>query len=350
MLKAVCIGDPHIKSDNLTEYQLFQERLMQMLERETPDIVVILGDVLHHHEKLYTPSLNRAISFIKTISDLYKTYVLVGNHDMINNQQFLSDNHWMNSLKLWDNGVVIVDRTVYEKINGVGFALVPYVYPGRFVEALEIDGSDEWKTIDVIFAHQEFKGCKMGAIVSEHGDEWLDEYPLVVSGHVHQNQWVGRKVYYTGSAMQHAFGESERNIIAVLGLSPGSTPLVREIDLDLPRKKIVNVDIHRAETFSVNHEARDKTRLTITGNAEDFKTFKKTQKYKELVDGGVKVVFKQKKSSQEDQPHSTDDAASSCFHEILHDIVTRETDPMLYRIYQKIVNDRDEIIIIPNNK
>ena len=45
------------------------------------------------------------------MSEITMTYILVGNHDMINNQQFLTDNHWMNGLKQWDN-IVIVDHPV----------------------------------------------------------------------------------------------------------------------------------------------------------------------------------------------------------------------------------------------
>ena len=43
------------------------------------------------------------------MSEISTTYILVGNHDLINNQQFLSTNHWMNALKDWPN-IFIVDK------------------------------------------------------------------------------------------------------------------------------------------------------------------------------------------------------------------------------------------------
>ncbi len=50
--------------------------------------------------------------------------------------------------------------------------MVPYVPPGRFVEALNIIDNEWWKNVNCIFAHQEFYGCKMGAIESIEGDKW----------------------------------------------------------------------------------------------------------------------------------------------------------------------------------
>ena len=68
----------------------------------------------------------------------------------------------------------------------------------------------------IIFSHQEFSGCKMGAIISIEGDKWSLDYPHIVSGHIHSRQIPQKNIYYPGAAMQHAFGESEKNIIAFL--------------------------------------------------------------------------------------------------------------------------------------
>lgn len=257
-MKIIAIGDPHIKSDNITEYSLFEDRLHNLLDIQQPNFVVILGDVLHHHEKLYTPSLNRAIDFIRNIGEKYKTFVLVGNHDMINNQQFLSENHWMNSIKLWNKNIQIVDKLVEYIEDGYKFILCPYVYPGRFKEALNSNPNITWNDAKIIFAHQEFKGCKMGAIISETGDEWDENLPMVISGHVHMNQWVGKNVYYSGSALQHAFGESERNVIPVIYGLDREEIKIEEVDLDLPRKKIVSVDMDNIEKLKIPSEKKIK--------------------------------------------------------------------------------------------
>ena len=39
-------------------------------------------------------------------------------------------------------------------------------------ESVAISKYENWKECRAIFCHQEFKKCKMGAVVSEHGDDW----------------------------------------------------------------------------------------------------------------------------------------------------------------------------------
>ena len=135
---------------------------------------------MHEHERLHTSALNKAYDLIKMSSEYAEVYCLVGNHDLINNRQFLTKNHWMNAMKEWPR-VTIVDYPIYVEMDGFSFSAVPYVPPGSFMDALNF--IPRWKDSDVIFAHQEIKGCKMGAIISEEGDEWLDGYPFLVSGH-----------------------------------------------------------------------------------------------------------------------------------------------------------------------
>ena len=85
--------------------------------------------------------MNRVYSFIKKLINYAKVYILVGNHDMISQHEFLNENHWMKVLKHW-NGVVIVDKVVYiEKYN---ITLLPYVHSGRFIEALNTNNNN-WK-------------------------------------------------------------------------------------------------------------------------------------------------------------------------------------------------------------
>lgn len=336
-MKIIAIGDPHIKSDNIIEFDIFNKKLHDLIDRELPDFIVVLGDVLHYHEKLYTQSLNRATTFLKDLGTKIKTFVLVGNHDMINNQQFLTDNHWMNGMKLWNNNVIVVDKTEKIKLYDKNIYLLPYVFPGRFVEALETKDK-EWNNADIIFAHQEFKGCKMGAIISEVGDTWDEKSPMVVSGHIHSNQWIGKNVYYPGSAMQHAFGESDRNIIPVIEWE-GNNIKIREEDLGLPRKKIVTTDIDKIDKLKIK-ETEDQIKLTINGTNEEFKQFKSTKKYKDLINSGIKVVFKQKELKKSTKVNSVD------FDEILKELIISEKNSQLYSLYQKIVNNSDEIIIL----
>ena len=283
---------------------------------------MILGDLLHHHERIHALSLNKAYEFIDKLRKEAFTYILVGNHDMINNQQFLTKNHWMNGLKEWTN-VKVVDTVYTDSINNHKFVFCPYVPPGRFMEALNVI---EWKNTDIIFAHQEFYGCKMGAIESVDGDKWDLELPYVVSGHIHSNQTIQPNIYYPGAAMQHAFGESEKNIIPYFELK--NHIKLEEINLGLARKRIIYIDANDLEEYSIP-ETKDQIRLTVSGTFEQFKVFKKSKKYKELVKNGLKVIYKAKK--QKLLEIKTND-----FIKILKELVQRENNEILSNDFQEI--------------
>jgi DNA repair exonuclease SbcCD nuclease subunit len=344
MSRILVIGDPHFRIDNVPEVELFIELTEKLARERSPDFIVILGDVLHTHERLHTIPLNLAYDFIKRLSIIAFTYVLVGNHDYIQNQQFLTQNHWMNAMKAWAN-VCIVDQVEKKEESDQKFIFCPYVPNGRFEEALNtLPG---WETATCIFAHQEFYGCKMGAIVSVEGDPWNEDFPLVISGHIHSKQRPQKNILYTGSALQHAFGESEKNILLFCSFIPGKDPVFEEIDLGLPRKKIVYMDMDKVETY-VAPKTDDDLKLSLTGSYEEFKAFKKTEKFKELTKEGVKVVFKANKKpcceegggeGEIQQGEKLKSRSTADFKSILYDLIIETKDSNLYEQYELVVNN-----------
>jgi DNA repair exonuclease SbcCD nuclease subunit len=337
MVSLLFIGDPHFQVGNIPEVNEFIMRLEALALDKQPDIICIAGDLLHTHERLHTVPLNKAYDLVDRMRKIAKTYVLVGNHDFIQNQQFLTENHWMNGMKEWEN-TVIVDKVTTLCLNDIFLVFTPYVSPGRFEEALNTC-SEEWKTADCIFAHQEFFGCKMGAIVSVEGDKWPLDFPEVVSGHIHSKQRPQENIYYSGSAMQHAFGESEKNIIALLTWEePGEKYGLEEFDLKLPRKRIVYTDVESMEDYKAP-ETEDKIKITISGVYDEFKAFKKTKKYRELIKSGTKVVFKPKRL-QKKKKENAPPIDESSFTTILTSLVNAEKNPCLCQAYELVVNNK----------
>jgi DNA repair exonuclease SbcCD nuclease subunit len=342
MVKILVIGDPHYKVDSIPECEIFTKRVTELATSIQPGLIVILGDILHTHERLHTTALNKAYDLVDKMRNITKTYVLVGNHDYCSNNAFLTDNHWMNGMKEWKN-IVIVDKTIIDFIEGEKIVFVPYVPPGRFSEALNTRVG-EWENASCIFAHQEFSGCKMGAIISIEGDKWPLTNPHVISGHIHSRQIVQKNIYYPGSAMQIAFGESEKNIIPIMNLVDHEYNL-EEIDLGLPRKKIVYMDIEDIDSY-VPPDTADTVKVTLSGGYEQFKAIKKTKKYKELVDKGVKVVFKTKKLEKKEKADSLNNAQENMvdgvhFGDILRDIIAETADLYLHQSYQSVVNGKE---------
>jgi len=348
-MKVLAVGDPHFKTDNVQEVTLFVDRLEALVKTRQPDLIVILGDLLHTHERLHSVPLNMAVDFVERMSHLVETFILVGNHDMCNNSQFLTTEHWMNCLKNMPN-VQVIDQVTYRNLEGIELLFCPYVPPGRFQEALDTLKEPDWRKVDCIFAHQEFYGCKMGAIISVDGDKWPEHYPQIVSGHIHSKQSLPPNIYYCGSSMQHAFGESEENIIPILSWEQTGQPYVlEEVDLDLPRRRILYTDVADIDGLKLP-ETEDKLKITVSGVYDEFKAFKKTKKYREIVKTGTKIVFKAKKVKAVDGEEATEPVTETDFSKILSVLVNQEKNPYLYELYELVLNSKmvpaDDVIFI----
>lgn len=240
IFKVLVIGDPHFKADNALETDLMTSKLIDLVLKEQPDFTVVSGDTLHTHDLVRLDPLCRATDFFQKLREVNNhLYILIGNHDRPNNACYLTSDHPFNSLKDWRQ-TTVVDRvqTATHLIKSIGqkaaFTFVPYVPVGRFAEALQTVGLNTDPSMDtatvhlqemsVVFAHQEFKWAKMGAIVSEHGDPWPISAPLCVSGHVHDYDELCTNLIYPGTPIQHGYADKPDKTVSLLHFKLAATP------------------------------------------------------------------------------------------------------------------------------
>lgn len=321
-MKALVVGDVHIKLDNLTDIEVFIKKLKQEIINRQPTVIILLGDILHTHERIHTSCLQYADLLFSMCCELKPTYVLVGNHDYISNSQFLTSNHWMTAFSRW-NKLFIVDKVVDCTMDGIRFIACPYVPEGRLVEALNT--VSDWKNADIIFAHQTLNGVKMGAILTENVEEWQLDYPFLCSGHIHDKQRVQPNLYYTGTPMQHAFGESHRKSIVQFNWE-NKTFSQEEIELKVAIKRIEYLTVQEAYHYKMEIEPNEMVRLTIKGTKEECAIFKKSSAYQTLMTI-AKVVFDE---ITKDQDHTEE--VQSNFHEVL--VKTLQSNYFLTKLYK----------------
>ncbi len=338
-VKVLCIGDPHFKPSNVEEVEEMIFKTIEYVKKSKPTFVVILGDILDTHEKVNVSCFKLATNFIKQLSLLSTTYLVIGNHDLINNTQFLSDNHAFNSLKEWEN-VYIIDKVCIHEHNDMKFGFVPYVYPGRFNEALETS-DDVWELCSAIFCHQEFKGCKLGAIISENGDEWDEGNPLVISGHIHDHQIVKENIFYTGSSLQHGFNENVKKSLWEFEFKQDDEYSYRDINLKLKSKKVINLDIEDISSFDSTEYEDCILKVNLNGTTEQFKTFRQSKKYKELNSKNIKISFNPTLNQTKPQDIKTQDSSSEkkTYLTIFKDLVEKENKKDLKDVYEEVVKD-----------
>jgi len=331
-MKFLFIGDLHIKTDNSEEIDILMIEIDRICSLEKYDYIIVGGDVMHYHERLFTQCLNKSLHFLNKLAKIAYTYVLVGNHDYVNNSEFLTENHWMNSLKTVDNLQIVDNVLEFED-----FILCPYVYAGRFIEALETV-TKNWCQKKLIFAHQEFKGCKMGAIISIEGDEWKEEYPYVISGHIHDNQKVGNNIYYPGTPLQHSFGDSDTRVLCNISLEKDLEIInIIDIPLNVPKKYIIRTSLSNLKDIKKNlKDEKDKIKIKLDITNEEFKLFKDTKDYKDLINSGVKIQINKNKENKDKNIDPNKSENSDNFTFLLENMID-DDEVMVREIYNEVV-------------
>jgi DNA repair exonuclease SbcCD nuclease subunit len=337
----LCVGDVHIKPTNTHLIDALESQLLEIVERERVQVIILLGDILDTFEKIHTQALNRAYALIDTLRQHSRVYLLVGNHDLINNQQFLSTHHWMNALKDWRDVTVVDtvhDAHISHPLLPYRIVLVPYVPVQRFQDALDTLDNN-WRTAEYIFAHQEFQGSKMGAIQSAHGDPWPVDAPMVISGHIHDYQRPQENILYIGASVQNNFGDqTDPRVLCIHGPQRQWT----EIPLRLPKKKTVYSTLEDVQTLDttqyVDDPNIDTVRIVVRGDYEQFKTFLKSKQYETLAASAKCKIVHKPVTHATDSAITTEDlsaleqnpAAQGTFEERLTRHVLERRDEQLY--------------------
>lgn len=333
MTKILIFGDLHFKVDNIIQMKHYIEKIKYWLEQNAPppDIFILLGDILHYHERLHTNALNQFDKMLSALCTFGKPIIiLVGNHDMINHKQYLSNHHWMNILKHIPN-IYIIDHTQSFTIQNFTFVCCPYVPNGSFKQAIQ-DILIQWvynentfeiisqdiKNVDIYFAHQEFKGCSMGFISSETGDEWELNMPFVLSGHIHQKQQPQQNIVYVGSAIQDGPFGGEYGIVSELCIHENTirnnTSYVIQYDsiqlhsyiqlkyykLSIPQhiiksyniQEITENTIHQLVKLKQQTDLCETLKINIKSSIEEFKAFKKSIMFQTLQTNNIYITLK----------------------------------------------------------
>lgn len=284
-LRVLCIGDIHIRVNAIPEGEQLTNKLLETVQKLKPDLVVVLGDNLDRHAEINVYPLCLAVEFFNKLRKLAPLYILIGNHDRPNNSDFLSEYHPFTALHNWENTVVVDKVKIMEK-NGFKFVFIPYVPPGRFLEALNT--VPNWReNATAIFAHQEFKGSKYKGLDSKDGDIWPLDYPLVITGHIHMNQWVQKNLYYPGTPIQISADEFEEKTISLLMFSKSDFKEER-ICLNLKRKVTVHLNVK--DFYNYEPSPNTITRIILEGDSTEVNNAYKSNKAKELKKKDVKIV------------------------------------------------------------
>ena len=304
-MKFLAIGDVHIKNSTIDiAYALLQE-IIKSIKEYKPDYTVILGDLADTHGIMHLQAWNAILDFIKQISDISNLIYVVGNHDMLNNQQFMNNNHWFHVFNIFQqDNIKVVDKPFLFK----DILFVPYVYNGRFYEAIK-----GFNNIKAIFCHQEFLGCKYGFVESVTGDP-PPGIP-VFSGHIHDRQNM-----YIGSPIDTSFVAPVDRYIDLITIDDDISSQSILIQ-NVPRKIVFNTTANNFNNENFVFSDKNLYKIIVSGTQGEILSVKQSNLYQDILKNqNVKIVFKATDIKQIKKVSSS----SNSFSNILHEKVQQE--------------------------
>lgn len=285
-MRFLIVGDTHYKDHNAHDTSVMEKEIDRLIMDNNPKTIVFLGDTLDDNKRLDSGAQQRAQNYMIDLTERYpdlEIILLIGNHDRYNNQDFLSEKHPFSGMEKRKNVTVVYDVVLREygaEDERIRVCYVPYVPPGRFMEAVrtKVESSDI-ETIDLFFGHQDFKP------VVPKGDDW-DHMSTVISGHYHKKYYVeGERIIYPGAPLTHAFGDDEERFVLIYDINVENNeltenpkfckinvPVRRELRIDVPMD---SETVARVKKF-LNETDQIYARIHVTGTTEEIDNFKRS--------------------------------------------------------------------------
>lgn len=211
MKRIAHISDTHIRNLKYhDEYRHVFNQIYDSLKQEQPDYIVHTGDLAHTKTQLSPEYFEMASNFLKSLSDIAPTIMILGNHD--------------GNLKNGDRQDAVTP--IAEAMQHPNFTLLKNSgeyspEPGVTFNVLSVFDRDNWrspsnsKSINIALYHGAVRGSQVGSGFSlDHGEDDLSifsDFDYAMLGDIHRTQHldVEGRVWYCGSTVQQNFGESQ---------------------------------------------------------------------------------------------------------------------------------------------
>lgn len=212
------LSDIHIRLFHRhEEYKEIFEKTFDILSKfpKKNNLIVVTGDILHSKIELSPECETVTIDFLSSLSDLYPTLFIAGNHDALLNNRCRMDS--LSSIlyrRNKKNLYYLKDTGIYQ-YNNVHF------YVDSLLDDDSIDMTVPPKMTDFIpiaLFHGSLHGWQnTKGYVSDHGEKYVKDFlgmEYVLLGDIHMHQYMSQKkpiCAYAGSLISQNFGETDEN-------------------------------------------------------------------------------------------------------------------------------------------
>lgn len=190
-MKCLYLGDVHVQISNLDESDRLMNFIVDVIIKNKPDMMVILGDLFHNFAMVRTEILDFWIQWLDTLSESQKLVVICGNHDLANSGNDAHKSHALNTFHLMKKkNLSIIDSPQVH--NNIGF--MPYKHDQDAF--LDLANGLKNYGAKILVVHQDINGSQYesGFYAPNGIDPEKLDFPLIIGGHIHKRQRFGKVI------------------------------------------------------------------------------------------------------------------------------------------------------------
>jgi len=283
-MQFLVVGDLHYQTRNEIQTNLFHQELIKIIKEKQISHVVFLGDMMHRFEKI---DLNPLTRISKLLEDIHiqnvEIYICIGNHD-ISNGDHVTNKHAFNPFKMWKNTHIIDFPQVFT-VDNFSFCCLPYIPDGHVLKFLK-DYNIDIPSVNLFFCHSDFLGSSINNLSKTKADKWLETYPLMIGGHLHDYEEVQKNLIYIGTPYQQTFSDSQNKGVYILNIDQNGFE-IHKISLNIPSK--IFLTINYKELYSVIIPEGE-VKIKIIGPITEVKKLLSTEELKKKFQN-VNIVY-----------------------------------------------------------
>lgn len=294
---ALLINDIHISKDNISEFLLNWDEMLDVCDKYGVQDVVIGGDLWQSRSAQTLPILmavRQAILKATTEKGLTLT-IAEGNHDKTDSEDLLGYSHIFSG---YDNVEVVAECDVIDFSDEMALYVMSY-FPenGSFSHRLELIAEElDKKKKNILYCHQGIRGGLATPSDDELPASIFSPFDITLVGHYHNRKKIhGTSIEYIGSSRQHNFGEDEEKGYTIL-YTDGSYEFVKnQVNI---RYKVIDIDIaDMTDEFlkdlqRIKDEGRYKVKVRVSCKSKEAATINK-QKLTESGANKIELVTEQ---------------------------------------------------------
>lgn len=220
--KIIHIADIHIQLNKFhDEYKLVFDSLYNELNdfklKEPNTIICICGDILDVKYVLNTDVIIMTRQFIKCLSLIFPTFIIAGNHDMIENNidkpdsisAILGDDPIPNIYNFKDSGIYIYNNIIFGISSLIDHHVLHIDELNKILDENKFVPSVNTKKVGLYHGYLSGATLNNESIVFTEKKYLTDfgDYDLLLLGDIHKFQYLKNNVAYPSSLISHNFAE-----------------------------------------------------------------------------------------------------------------------------------------------